>query len=441
MTRFERIRPTILGPHDLVGLGVLQHAVLVDAALVGEGVHADDRLVRLHLEAGDRRDQARGLHDLLGDDAVVVAAAGRRAPASPSRPPRAQQLPARSPMPLMVHSIWRAPASTARSELATARPRSLWQWTEMTALSMLGTLFRISRIRSANSSGIGVAHRVRDVDRGGAGLDRALDAAEQEVGLGARGIHAAPLDIVGVAPRAGDAVDHPLVDLARRRAAAGTCECSGEVPMKVWMRRPRGRLPAPRRHGRCRRRRRAPSRRPRSCTSLATSCTAWKSPSDAIGKPASITSTPMASRTSATRSFSSTVIEQPGDCSPSRKVVSKMMTPLGLSGRSSGWYASRAHGRISCCWRWTSVDDSKPLNMARSARAQGQLSRPSRLPSRRRCGRSAAGQPHHADVGRSTQPQIFPHGTISTPLLARSGHTVRCDPRQRDAYPRGAPPL
>ena len=64
-------------------------------------------------------------------------------------------------------------------------------------------------------------------------------------------------------------------------------------------------------------------------SSLATSWTAWKSPSEAIGKPASITSTPMASRTSATRSFSATVIEQPGDCSPSRKVVSKMITRSG----------------------------------------------------------------------------------------------------------------
>ena len=64
-----------------------------------------------------------------------------------------EQLPARSPMPLMVHSICRAPASTARSELATARPRSLWQWTEMIARSMLATLAMISRIRSANSSG------------------------------------------------------------------------------------------------------------------------------------------------------------------------------------------------------------------------------------------------------------------------------------------------
>ena len=62
-------------------------------------------------------------------------------------------LPARSPMPLMVHSTWRAPASIARSEFATPRPRSLWQCTEITAWSMFGTRFLIIRIRSANSSG------------------------------------------------------------------------------------------------------------------------------------------------------------------------------------------------------------------------------------------------------------------------------------------------
>jgi hypothetical protein len=62
-------------------------------------------------------------------------------------------LPARSPMPLTVHSTWRAPALTAASELATARPRSLWQWTEMIALSMLGTRFISMAIRAWNSSG------------------------------------------------------------------------------------------------------------------------------------------------------------------------------------------------------------------------------------------------------------------------------------------------
>ncbi len=65
-------------------------------------------------------------------------------------------------------------------------------------------------------------------------------------------------------------------------------------------------------------------------TRLAISETASKSPLEAIGKPASITSTPISSRTSATCSFSSSVMEAPGLCSPSRSVVSKMtMRSLG----------------------------------------------------------------------------------------------------------------
>ena len=52
--------------------------------------------------------------------------------------------------------------------------------------------------------------------------------------------------------------------------------------------------------------------------------TASKSPLDEAAKPASITSTFSRSSWRAMRSFSSRVIEAPGDCSPSRKVVSKM---------------------------------------------------------------------------------------------------------------------
>ncbi len=59
---------------------------------------------------------------------------------------------------------------------------------------------------------------------------------------------------------------------------------------------------------------------------LAISCTAAKSPSEAIGKPASMMSTPIWSSSSATSSFSSWVMVAPGHCSPSRKVVSKMTT-------------------------------------------------------------------------------------------------------------------
>ena len=52
------------GVHDLVGGALLQHAVLVDAGLVRERVAPDDRLVRLHLVAGQSRDQPARARDL-----------------------------------------------------------------------------------------------------------------------------------------------------------------------------------------------------------------------------------------------------------------------------------------------------------------------------------------------------------------------------------------
>src|SRR5215469_16127159 len=63
-----------------------------------------------------------------------------------------------------------------------------------------------------------------------------------------------------------------------------------------------------------------------SLISLATARTASRSPGDAIGNPASITSTPNCSSCRASLSFSSRFIENPGDCSPSRSVVSNIFT-------------------------------------------------------------------------------------------------------------------
>src|ERR1700742_4414553 len=62
-------------------------------------------------------------------------------------------LPARSPMPLTVHSICRAPPAMPASELATAMPRSLWQCTENTALSEFGTHSMSVRMKWVYSSG------------------------------------------------------------------------------------------------------------------------------------------------------------------------------------------------------------------------------------------------------------------------------------------------
>ena len=62
------------------------------------------------------------------------------------------------------------------------------------------------------------------------------------------------------------------------------------------------------------------------CAMPAIWLTASKSPSEAIGKPASMMSTPISSRSVAICSFSSSVMVAPGDCSPSRSVVSKIRT-------------------------------------------------------------------------------------------------------------------
>src|ERR1019366_1266324 len=65
----------------------------------------------------------------------------------------------------------------------------------------------------------------------------------------------------------------------------------------------------------------------RACgNSRLTASTASKSPSEAMGKPASRMSTPRSTSFRAIRSFSGTVMLQPGDCSPSRSVVSKIVT-------------------------------------------------------------------------------------------------------------------
>ena len=71
----------------------------------------------------------------------------------------------------------------------------------------------------------------------------------------------------------------------------------------------------------------ADGRRRGRCAAM--SRTASKSPGEAMGKPASMMSTPRSTRAWATSSFSARFMLQPGDCSPSRSVVSKIfIVPL-----------------------------------------------------------------------------------------------------------------
>ena len=63
-------------------------------------------------------------------------------------------LPARSPMPLTVHSTCRAPPRTAARLFATASPRSSWQWVLKTTRWAPPTRSRIARKNASISSGV-----------------------------------------------------------------------------------------------------------------------------------------------------------------------------------------------------------------------------------------------------------------------------------------------
>ena len=123
----------------------------------------------------------------------------------------------------------------------------------------------------------------------------------------------------------------PTASTARRTTSAreSLSLCSrwmGLVARKTWT---RGRS-ASRRASQARsmsarvQRASAQTEMPRTLRAMA--CTDSKSPGEAAGKPASMTSTRSSSSAAATLSFSARFMLAPGACSPSRSVVSKMVT-------------------------------------------------------------------------------------------------------------------
>jgi hypothetical protein len=139
----------VLRTHDLVGLAVLEHAVLVNAGFMRERVLADNALLR-GIVAPTRSASRRAVGYSSGVRMPVSNLKRSERVFSAITISSSAALPARSPMPLIVHSTWRAPAASAARLLATPRPRSLWQC----ALSMTLSMPRTSRFRRANSAPI-----------------------------------------------------------------------------------------------------------------------------------------------------------------------------------------------------------------------------------------------------------------------------------------------
>ena len=205
--------PHVLGAHDLVGLGVLEHAVLVDAALVGEGVLADDGLVVLHRKAGDGRDIAAGPGDVLGLDACVIA---QPVSAHLQRHDHFFQGGVAGPLAHAVDGDLHLPGPALHAGQAVGHGQAqvvVAVCGEDHAVGAGDVLDQVAEHRLV-LGGIGVAHGVGDVDGGGAGADGGLHAASQEVALGAGGVLGRPFhvaaQVAGVGDRPGHHFEHRL---------------------------------------------------------------------------------------------------------------------------------------------------------------------------------------------------------------------------------------
>ena len=170
--------------------------------------------------------------------------------------------------------------------------------------------------------GDAVADGVGEVEGGGSGLDGDLADLDEKVGVGAGGVLGRELDVVDVGAGEGD----HLRDLVEG-LLAGDAELGGEMEVR---RREKyvdaaalGRLEGA--GGGLDVLAEGAGERGDGWALMAEAMarTEAASPSEAMAKPASRTSTPRAASWWAMRSFSSWCMVQPGDCSPSRRVVSK----------------------------------------------------------------------------------------------------------------------
>ena len=182
------------GGHDLVGRRILDHAVLVDTAFVGEGVGSDNGLVRLDRHPGDPA------HHPAGTGYLTSVDPGRkRHDIAPDVQRHRNLLYCRVSGAL-------ADAVDCRLDLPRTghdRGKRVGDG-EAKVIVAMGRKHRFARVRHARDDvakhrairfGRSIADGVGQVDRRRSGPDRDLDGSAQEVRVGSRRVFCRPLDI------------------------------------------------------------------------------------------------------------------------------------------------------------------------------------------------------------------------------------------------------
>ena len=189
--------PTERGVHDLEGVAVLQHAVLVNAGGMPESVGAHDGLIRLHREAGDvAHETARSVYLTGVDVGANVEQVGPRLDGHDDlfergvAGPLAQSVDA--PLDLTRPGLHRRQAvGHGHAEVVVAVDAHHGPADVRDVLpDQLDALEELRRNR--------VADGVRDVDRVGSGVYHRLQHRVQVLDVGARGVHWRELHVVAV---------------------------------------------------------------------------------------------------------------------------------------------------------------------------------------------------------------------------------------------------
>ena len=200
--------------HDLVGLGVLQHAVLMDAAFMCKGIRPDNRLVGLYIEAGNRRQQARGPHDFGGLDVGLMR---QNVGACPQRHDDFFHRRIAGPFADTVDGAF----YLARTGADSCQRIGHGQAQIVMAVNRDDCLVDIRHAvhqhvdEGREFRGNGIADCIGNVDCTGAVGDRCLDAAAEKIVIGAAAIFRRPFDIVGKVAGMGDTGGHSIMHRVR----------------------------------------------------------------------------------------------------------------------------------------------------------------------------------------------------------------------------------
>jgi hypothetical protein len=215
--QLARVQPDGGGVHDLVGAFVLQHAVLVDARLVGKGIGPDDGLVGLDHHAGVAADHVAGAVDLLGDD-VGVQVVDRLA--GVDRHDRLFQAGVAGALADAIERDFDLPRAIlhAGQRVGGGQPQVVVAVAGEDHILTAGYILTQIADQPAVLLGRDIAHGVGDVERGGAGLDGHGQHLHQEGRVAAPGVLRAELHVAAQAARVLHHVAHGLQHLVAAHA-------------------------------------------------------------------------------------------------------------------------------------------------------------------------------------------------------------------------------